>query len=155
MAIRVPGRSRPAANRSRSTIGREQRDRARRPKPWTPKLRRPRLLMAPGSTNRIATPRTTSVPANQTDELALDLHPFRSEDAGLVGWVRGFERDRGATTAEALQGRFLLVDQGHDDVARIGRVLLLDHDEVPVEDAGLDHRVAPHLERIMLALGKE
>ena len=78
--------------------------------------------------------------------------PGRRQDADLVGGVGGFERDRGAAAAEALQRRFLVVDQRHDDVAGVGaRRDFLISDGVAVEDAGLDHRIAAHLEREVLA----
>ncbi|KIU01638.1 hypothetical protein QU38_00600, partial [Staphylococcus aureus] len=74
-----------------------------------------------------------------------------AEHTGLVGGVRRLEGDRGTAAAQALQGRLLVVDQCHDDVAGVGGVLLADHHEVAVEDASLDHRVAAHLQGIVLA----
>ena len=45
----------------------------------------------------------------------------------------------------------MLLDQRHDDVAVVRRVLLADHDDVAVVDARVDHRVALDLQRVMLA----
>ncbi|KIT81810.1 hypothetical protein QP71_00160, partial [Staphylococcus aureus] len=115
-----------------------------------------------GSTGRARAPRaerrargrarrTSSVAAHQADEAALDTHPVGAEHTGLVGGVRRLEGDRGTAAAQALQGRLLVVDQCHDDVAGVGGVLLADHHEVAVEDASLDHRVAAHLQGIVLA----
>ena len=40
-----------------------------------------------------------SIPPQQPDEAALDLDPVGPEDAGFVGFVCGFEGDRGAAAA--------------------------------------------------------
>ncbi len=92
-----------------------------------------------------------SVAAEDADQLALDAHAVRRQDANLVGRVRGLQRDRGTAATEALQRRFLLVDQGDDDVAGVGGLGLLDHRHVAVENAGLDHRIAAHFQRVMIA----
>src|SRR5689334_8653226 len=67
-----------------------------------------------------------SILAVQADQLALNLDPVRRQDANLVGRVGRLERDRGAAPAEAFQGCFLVVDQRHDDVARVGTLVALD-----------------------------
>src|SRR4051794_24905875 len=90
--------------------------------------------------------RTGSVAPEEPDELALDLHPVRTEDPGLVGGIGGFQSDRGAATPQALQRRLLVVDEGDDDVAGVGIVLAADEDGVIVEDARLDHRIAADFE---------
>ena len=95
-----------------------------------------------------------SIPPNQADKASLHAHPVWTEDAGLIGGVGGFERDRVAAAANALQRRLFFVDQRHDDVAIIGVVAFLDDDGVALEDAGFDHRIAFDLERVMLALGE-
>src|SRR5215212_9515138 len=107
---------------------------------------------APGRTRPTA---RRSVATNQTDQLALNLDPVGAEHARLVARVCRLERDRGAAAAEALQRRLLVVDQRHDDVAGVRRLLAADDDEVALEDTGLDHRVAAHLERVVLAAGEE
>src|SRR5882757_724906 len=96
-------------------------------------------------------PITRSVFAIEPDQLALDPHPVRRQDAYFVGGVGRLERDRCTAAAEALQGGFLLVDQRHHDVAGVGGVVTMDQRHVAVEDAGLDHRVAAHFERVVLA----
>ena len=68
--------------------------------------------------------RTISIFADEADQLALDVDPVGSENPGLVGGIGGFQRDRGAALAQALQRRFLVVDQRDDDVAGFGGVLL-------------------------------
>ncbi len=55
--------------------------------------------------------------AEQPDEAALHLHPVGREDAGFVGRIGGFERHGIALAAEALQGCFLVIHQGDDDLA--------------------------------------
>ena len=64
--------------------------------------------------------RASSIFAQQADQLALDADAVGSEDAGLIGGIGGFQRDRGAALAQALQGRFLVVDQSDDDIAGLG-----------------------------------
>ena len=67
-----------------------------------------------------------SVFPHQADQLALDLHPVGAEDAGLVGLVGGFEGDRIALAAQALQRHFVVVDQRHHDRAVLGILAALD-----------------------------
>ena len=69
--------------------------------------------------------------------------------------VGGLQRDRGAAAAEAFERRLLLVDQGNDDVAGVGRLGSAQERDIAVEDAGIDHRIAAHLEREMLAGRKQ
>jgi ComEC/Rec2-related protein len=92
-----------------------------------------------------------SVPPEQPHHLALDAHPRRRQDPHLIGRVGGLERNRSAAAAEAFEGRFLLIDQRHDNVARVGGFGLLDQHGVAFEDAGLDHRIAAHFQREMVA----
>ena len=47
-----------------------------------------------------------------------------------------------ALPGEALDGG-LIVDHGHHDLALVGGGLTADHHQIPVEDAGVDHGVAP------------
>ena len=91
------------------------------------------------------------VPADEPHQLALHGHLVGAEDAGLVVGVGGLQRDRGALAAQALQGRFLAVDQGHDDLAGVGGVGLADDHEIAVEDAGVDHRIPGDLQDEVLA----
>src|SRR5690606_1889941 len=53
----------------------------------------------------------------------------------------------------ALQGRFLVGKDGDDDVAVARRALALDDDEVAVRDVVLDHRVAAHLQQVVVRAG--
>ena len=95
------------------------------------------------------------VAPEQSDQLALNAHPVGRQDAHLVGGIGRLERDRGAAAAEAFERCLLVVDQRHDDVAGLGGVGAFEQRHVAVEDAGLDHRVAAHFEREMLARGAE
>ncbi len=45
-----------------------------------------------------------------------------------------------------LNGGFV-VDHGGDDVAVVGHRLLAHHDDIPMGDGCVDHRVAPHAQR--------
>jgi len=91
------------------------------------------------------------VSAQQSDELALDTHARRQVALRLVGAIRGIEADHSTLPTEVLQRRFGAVDQRHDDLAVASRVALADERIVSIEDAGFHHRVAGHLERVMLA----
>ena len=51
--------------------------------------------------------------------------------------------------------RLVAGDAGHHDVALLGHLLGPGHDEVAVEDAGLDHRLAPDPEHEEVALAAE
>ena len=77
------------------------------------------------------------IATNEADQLALDLDPIRSEDAGLIGWVRGLQGDGGTLAAEALQGGFFIIHQCDDDIAGVGRAAVADDDSVTIEDASL------------------
>src|SRR6266581_3507577 len=97
----------------------------------------------------------SSISPEQPDQLALNLHAIWRQDAHLVAGVGGLERDRGAAAAEALERRLLLVDQSDDDVAGVGRFGAADERDVAVEDAGVDHGIAAHFEREMIAGRKQ
>src|SRR5207248_10487283 len=68
----------------------------------------------------------------QPNQLALNPDPVRRQDADFVGRVSGLQRDRGAAAAETLQRGFLLVDQGHYDIAGVGALVALDQRHVAV-----------------------
>ena len=69
-----------------------------------------------------------------------------AEDAGLVGGVRCLERDHAALAPQPLQGRFLVIHQGHHDFAIRGVVTSLDDHRIAIIDARLNHRIALHAE---------
>ena len=95
------------------------------------------------------------VAPDEPHEPPLDAHAVRAEDPGFVRGVGRFQGNRVAPAAQTLQRGFLLVHQRHDDIA-IGSVITLANDDgVAFEDPGIDHGVALHLERIMLALGQQ
>ena len=52
---------------------------------------------------------------------------------------------------QIFQRRFGIVDQRHDDIAIARRVAASDQGIITVMDAGLDHRIARHFQRIMIA----
>src|SRR5712664_2103071 len=81
-------------------------------------------------------PDSPSIPPEQPHQLALDAYPIRRQDTHLIRRVGRLQRDRGAAAAEALQRRFLLVDQRDHDVAGVGAVDFLYHRDVAVQDAG-------------------
>src|SRR5215211_3098376 len=86
-------------------------------------------VRAPRGSGSVGPREQHSVAADEAYKLTLDLDPVGPEHPGFVGGVGGFERDRGATAAEALEGGLLVVDQRHDDVARVRVVLLADDHE--------------------------
>src|SRR3569623_1095981 len=102
------------------------------------------ICRAPASKG--ATMGGASVLAQQADEPALNLDALGREDAGLIGWVGGFQGNGVAAAAQALERCLLVVDEGDNDLAGLRAVLLADQHGVAVKDAGLDHRVPAHLE---------
>jgi competence protein ComEC len=92
-----------------------------------------------------------SIGADQADHAALNLHLVSAVEPGAIGRVGGLQRDGAALAAQALERRLVVVDQRHDDVAVVRRLLPADHHDVAVVDAGLDHAVALDLEGIVLA----
>ena len=96
-----------------------------------------------------------SVPTEQPDQLALNAHAVGRQDAHFISGIGGLERDRGAAAPEALQRRFLVVDQGDDDVAGVGGIAAFQKRDVAVEDSRFDHRIAAHFEREMLARAEQ
>ena len=96
-----------------------------------------------------------SIPSEQPRQLALDANAIGWQDAHLVGRVGRFQRDGGAAPAEALQGGLLVVDQRHHDVAGLSRFRLADKRDIAIENAGVDHGVAAHLQGEMLAGGEQ
>ena len=61
----------------------------------------------------------------------------------------GFRTKRAFFSVQVLHGEFVVHDR-HDDVADVGVGLLLDHDQVAVVDAGVDHRFALHAHQARL-----
>src|SRR5713101_5916864 len=96
-------------------------------------------------------PGKCSVPPIKPDQLALDLDPVGRQDADFIGGIGRLQRNRGAAAAEALQGRFLLVDQRYHDIAGLGGFIALDQRHVAVENPGIHHRIAAYLERVVLS----
>ncbi len=92
-----------------------------------------------------------SIAADEAHQLALNANAVRPEDPRFIGRIGGLQSDRLSFAAEAFQCRFLIIDQGNDDVAIGGGVGLLDDDRVAIENAGLDHRIALYLKGEMLA----
>ena len=86
---------------------------------------------------------------DQPHEPALHPHLVVAEDPGFIRRVRSLECDRAALAAKAFQRRLVPVDQRHDDIAVVGRPGFANHHDVAVVDAGVDHRVALHLERVV------
>lgn len=103
------------------------------------------LLGSLGPKGRLA------VAAQQPGQLALDPHPRRQVALRRVHRVRRFELDHALGMLEILERGVAAVDEGDDDVAVAGAVAATDQGIVAVEDAGIDHRVARHLECIMVA----
>src|SRR6266478_8948251 len=96
-------------------------------------------------------PGKCSVLPIKPDQLALDLDPVGRQDADFIGGIGRLQRNRGAAAAEALQGRFLLIDQRHHDIAGLGGLVTLDQRHVAVENPGIHHGIAAHLERVMFS----
>ena len=91
------------------------------------------------------------IAAQQTRELALYRYPVRRVDLRVVGAIGRVEADHAVFAAEVFERRFLVVDQRDHDLP-VARAVGAAHQRiVAVEDAGLDHRIARHLERIMIA----
>jgi competence protein ComEC len=96
-----------------------------------------------------------SVTAQQTDKPALNSHAFGGKDPGLVALVGGLQGKGAAFAPKALQCGFLVIDQGHDDGPVFRRVGSLDDHRIAVENAGVDHRIALDLQRVVIALAKQ
>ncbi len=118
-------------------------------RPWSAKPR------SSAKRQRRRPPVSHSITTDEAHEATLDVDLIRPENARLVIGVRGLERDRRTLLAQALQGRLLALDEGHDNVAVLGRVAAAHDHGIAVVDAGLDHRVALHLEREVLAVGQQ
>ncbi|CAN1721793.1 protein of unknown function [Hyphomicrobium sp. 1Nfss2.1] len=110
------------------------------------------------STSRAQLPadsRGASIPAHQADKAALDINLIGAEDAGLEFRIGGFEGDGGALLTQPLQGRFLMLHEGDDDVTVLGGVAAADDDDVAVVNASFDHRVTLYLQGEVLAIGEQ
>ena len=81
------------------------------------------------------------------------MRPPIISNGDIVGFS-GIEHHAWPFVPEPLDGRLVLGRTGHqrgDDVAVVGRLLRLHHHEVAVEDPRLDHRVAQHPQREVVA----
>src|SRR5437868_355352 len=95
--------------------------------------------------------RRRSVASDQAGQAALDGHLVGAVALRFIMAVGGVEADHLALAAIGLERRLLMIDQGHDDLALARGVDLSNEREVAVENSFLDHRIARHLERVMLA----
>ena len=95
-------------------------------------------------------PRTTNI-GGKARRACPGSAPGSAKDAYLVRGVGGFERDRGATAAEALKGCLLIIDQSNNNIARFGGFGFSDQRDVTIEDAGLDHAVTAYFQGEMIA----
>lgn len=94
--------------------------------------------------------RHSVIATNEAYELPLDLDAVGGENAGLVGRVSGLQRNRRPFSAESLQRGFLVIHEGHDDIAGCGAGDIANDHGITIEDTGFDHRVALDLQCIML-----
>ena len=81
-----------------------------------------------------------------------------SSASNTIGSSRGLcgnERDLAVRTLERLHGRLLARDAGDHDVAVDDRADLAAHHVVTVEDARIDHGIAPDPEHEQLAVARE
>src|SRR5690606_17739248 len=118
------------------------------------------------TTSTGTSPRTADTPRGPPQRLAgarSDAAQHRHDDAehdglvavdDVVGGVARFEVDVAAAAAEHLDGG-LAVDHCGDDLAGVSLGLLPHHDDVPVADRGVDHRVAAHAQAEHVATSGE
>ena len=97
----------------------------------------------------------TSVAAHHRDDLAVDLDIFGAEHHGLHRGVGRRECDFGTGTAVGLDGGLATRNAGHNDVAIVRIRDLGGHNEIAVEDAEVDHRIAAHPEHEEFAVAGE
>src|SRR5690606_42160110 len=95
-----------------------------------------------------------SIPPDKPHEPALNVDLIRAKDAGLVVRIGSLKRNGRTLLAKTLECRFLLLNQRNDDIAIFGGLAALDYDDVAVMNAGLNHRIAAHLEREVLAVAQ-
>jgi ComEC/Rec2-related protein len=91
------------------------------------------------------------VPPQQPCKLALHLDLTVPVDLRFVGCVRGIEPDHALLVSQVLERSFFAADERDDDFAVARGASAADQREVSVEDAGLDHRIARDLERVVFA----
>src|SRR5476651_443273 len=73
-------------------------------------------------------PAPWSISAYQADELSLNSHAIGAIEARFVCRICSLQCDRVAPPTQPLQGRFLIVDQRHDDLACVGHISFLNDD---------------------------
>src|SRR5258707_536620 len=87
-----------------------------------------------------------SIPPGQSDQFAWDAPGVGRKYSPFISGIGGLGGNRGAPPAEALQRRLLLVDESNHNVTGFGAIGLFDQRNVAIEDTGLNHAVAAHLE---------
>jgi len=73
----------------------------------------------------------------------------------IIGPVRWIEPDHRAFATEIFECRLALFDQRDDDLAVARHFGAADERVITVKNSGLDHRIAGHFERIMIAIAKQ
>src|SRR5690606_11275765 len=108
--------------------------------------------MDPGQKSGKSQPKNRSVIApQQTRELPLNLHFFRSINLRIIGAIGRIEPDHAVFAAQVLESGFLVADERHHDFAIARDVGAANEGVITVQNAGLDHRIARNFERIVIA----
>src|SRR3954452_19396795 len=108
------------------------------------------------STGRPPSPPGRGSEATQDgDDLAEDRDAVGVELDRLEAGVGRGQDDLAALAGVGLDGALFAGKAGDDDVALLGRGLRSGDDVVAVEDAGVDHRVAPYAEHEQVAVASE
>ena len=116
------------------------------------------LLSAGASARSSPTPdlltrRAGSVAPHQPDQPALDADLVRAEDPISYSWLAGSS----AIDAPRRRRRFRVTSRSSTSATTMApfSASSQDHREVAVVDAGVDHRVADHLQDVVLALAEQ
>ena len=91
-----------------------------------------------------------SVKAEYTEHSAKDLAVIN--DDGIHGVVLRLETDMSLLLIESLDGSGI-IDQGHNDLSVIRRVLDMNEDTVTVENTGIDHGLSADIQNEGFSLG--
>src|SRR5438105_4583668 len=113
------------------------------------RARRARFSSRSESARGAATARRLGEPADDPDDLALDLHVPGVDGLHLA--VGGLQPDAIALLIEALEGRGVVLEDGDHDLPVACGLLGLDDDVIAVVDVVLDHRLPadPEYERVV------
>ncbi len=127
----------------------------RKAKNWQAGLNTKPNASCPSVSEPVRAQRASVIAPQQAGELALHLNIAGRIELWIVGGIGRIEPDHASLAAQVLERGFLAAHQRDDDLAITRVVGAADQRIIAIENPRLDHRIARHLKRIVLARAEQ